>query len=244
LGIDWLKSTEDMRKILYRHVQPEMARKNLTLYPFLEKVTGQAPAGKDYDGNMRSGKYSRKSALLIFNWLQETNPAAAKAVEQEIARIDESIDGAWNKLLELERNPLHILPYDSRALGAAGYEIKRGKPFYFRFANDSDGFAVGFQKQNNIWLSLPLDRVQNPVPVSAGVIELPKQVDGKNIDPIAEEKLRDLLEFMIVVYTNKDIAAPTPRDDEGVLQRDDLDAFADKALQAVPKLYTTSLLVT
>jgi len=120
LGIDWLKSTEDMLKTLYRHVQPEMTRKNLTLYSFLELVTGHAPAGKDYDGNMRSGKYARKSALLIFNWLQETNPAAAKAVEQEVAKIDENIDGAWHKLLELERNPLHILPYDSRALGAAG----------------------------------------------------------------------------------------------------------------------------
>lgn len=251
MGIDWLKSTEDMRQILYRHVQPEMARMNLTLYSFLEKVTGHAPAGKDYDGNMRSGKYARKSALLIFNWLQETNPAAANAVEQEIAKIDENIDGAWNKLLELERNSIHILPYDSHALGAAGFpslvpthEIKRGKPFYFRFANESDGFAIGFQRQNNIWLSLPLDRAVNPVPVSAGVIELPKQQDGKNIDPIAEEKARDLLEFLIVVYTDENLEPPMPQPNEGALQRDDLDAFADKVIKACPKLYATSLLIT
>jgi len=150
----------------------------------------------------------------------------------------------------LGRNPLHILPYESCALGAAGFpslvpvhEIKRGKPFYFRFMNDSGGFAIGFQRQNNVWLSLPLDRVQSPVPVSAGVIELPnKQTDGRNIDPITEETARDLLEFMIVVYTDKDILQRLHRE----MMRVHCNAMIWMHLQIrhYRQLYTTSLLVT
>lgn len=254
MKIDWLKSTKEMRKILYRHLQPEMARKNLTLYKFLEKVTGRVPAGKGYDGNMRAGSYSRKSASLMFDWLQITNPASAKAVEQEIARIDEVIDDAWNLLLQLERKPLNIIPFNlDHAIGAASFpavipvhEISRGKPFYFRFENLNTGFAIGFQKQNHVWLPLPLDRLQNPVVVNEGRVELPRQPDGSTIDPIAEERARDLLEFLIVICSDESIAMPTNTTNlkEAAFQRDDLDEFANKALNASPNLYSTSLLVS
>jgi len=239
-GIDWLKSTTEMRQILYRYVQLEMARKNLTLYKFLEKVTGRSPAGKGYDGNMRAGTYSKKSASLMFDWLETVNPAIAKIVESEVVAIDENIDDAWNMLLCIERKPLTVLSYDPSTLGAARfpsliplYEISRGKPFYFQFVNEDEGYAIGFQKQNNRWLSLPLDRQQDLVAVSSGMVELPKNADGRNVDPIVEEEARDLLEFLIIVFSDKTIKLPKANNNEGILERNMLNEFAHNVLNAV-----------
>jgi len=73
---------------------------------------------------------------------------------------------------------------------------------------------------------------------------LPKQSDGKTLDPIAEEEARDLLEFLIVVYSDENIKAPKLKKDADVLQPDDLDEYAAQVLNASPNLYATSLLVT
>ena len=201
---------------------------------------------------MRAGAFSRKYAAQFFVWLNVNNPAAAKAVELDIAESGNLKVGAWHDLLQLERKPLEVLPFNPKnPFGAAKFpsiipihEIPRGKPFYFHFENTQIGHATGFQKHNSVWLSLPLDRVENPVPVARGKIELPKKANGKSIDPIAEEIERDLLEFLIIVYSGEIIAPPHPINEDGLFKLKELDGFAARTLEAGPTLYAASLLVT
>lgn len=247
--IDWRSASRIERQILYRYLKAEMDRRGLTLHQLIEEATGSVMVGDGYDANMRSGRFSRKYAHLLFDWLEQMNPARAASVAGEIFAAGQSPAGAWQELVGGFTGSIAIIDHPERQTlvkFADGQPIRRialGKPFFLRIQCPADGFAIGFQQTNSLWYPLPLGREAGWVAVDDGRNDLPCRTDG-TVDPLIEETEIGPARFVILFAVGKtefkETANPTVP-----LSRQQLDKFAATLDQNPPPfVFSARLLIT
>lgn len=248
--IDWLKSSEKERRILYSHLKAEMDLRNIDLAIMLEEALGKTNLGLNYDTSMRTGRFARKYVSSFYQWLEQKNPERATRAISEIQASTSSARGAWAELIARPSKPIEIIPIRAKSLNVVGfasgtpaYEIERGRPFFLRIESEQPGFAIGFQKFRMVWYPLPLGRDRHYVAIKAGTNELPKSVDGSTIDPICEEIETGTFEFMLLLTSERLVVLPI---ESGLaISPSTLDKIADKCSENDQvQLHSTKLLIS
>lgn len=247
--IDWRHASEKERQILYRYLKAEIDTRNMTLYQLIEEATGSVAVGHGYDANMRSGRFSRKSAYQFFDWLEQKNPARAASVAEEILAAGNSTAEGWQKLVGGFTGPIAIIEHPERqdlvrfADDQPVQRVALGKPFFLRIHCPANGFAIGFQQTKSLWYPLPLGREPGWVSVHGDDNDLPCRADG-TVDPLVEETETGPVQFVILFAAAraefKQAANPT-----APLSRQRLDAFADALDQSPPPfVFSSRVLIT
>lgn len=229
--IDWRSASREERQILYRFLKAEMDSRNMTLFEMLKEALGTANVGQGYDANMRSGRFNRKHAYLLFDWLEQKNPQRAASVAAEILAEGNSPAGAWQELTSRGAGSIAIIEHPERqelVKFADEHPVRRialGKPFFLQIHCPADGFAIGFQQKRSLWYPLPLGREAGWVSVHSHSNDLPCRADGR-VDPLVEETEPGPARFLILFSTEptKLKGATNP---VAALSRQQLDAFAE-----------------
>lgn len=77
--MNWRKSSVAQRKTLYEAVKNTVDSKGKNFDQLIPEILGTTVSGS-YRSTLRAGKYSKKKAVLMFDWLAQNNPSAAEAV--------------------------------------------------------------------------------------------------------------------------------------------------------------------
>lgn len=248
--IDWLKSSEKERRILYAHLKAEMDLRNIDLPAMLVQALGKTNLGQNYDTSMRTGRFARKYALSFYQWLEQKNPERAMRAISEIQVGTSSTKSAWAELIARPSKQIEIVPIKVKSLNVVGfasgipvYEIERGRPFFLRIESEQSGFAIGFQKFRSVWYPLPLGRDQHYIAINAGTNELPRSGGGSEIDPICEETETGTFEFVLLLAPERLIVPPI---ESGLaISPSTLDKIADKCSENDQvQLHSTKLLIS
>jgi hypothetical protein len=219
---DWLASTEDERKALYRIVKQVRDETGLTWTALYRQALGRPPsAGIGYEDNFRAGRIGKTHAHRLYAWLQARHPRHAQALDKLTGR-SESATGlplgvAWRRLVQrrAEREKIELI-----ALGAVGppgrvsaarrrlgpvetYQL--GRPFQFKLDSPIAGHLVAFVEHRFRWSPLDLAEDGHSAPVDAGVVILPQQ-DGQPV-PLAEHDDPGLHRFLFITVTDQTVVA-------------------------------------
>ena len=124
--VDWLKASVGERQILYRHFKTAADKRNRSADELCIDVTG-IKQGLDYDKTLRAGKYSRKIAYQIFDWLTVNEPTIAHAaVEAIYFDRRETFRSDWSRLIarHASTSGLNIVPFE---LGIVGHLVAKAR---------------------------------------------------------------------------------------------------------------------
>ena len=253
---DWLASTEDERKALYRIVKQVRDETGLTWTALYRQALGRSPsAGIGYEDNFRAGRIGKTHAHRLYVWLQARHPRHAQALDKLTGR-SESATGlplgvAWRRLVErrTERGKVELVAVaelgdpDRRSLARRRTgpveSYKLGRPFQLRLDCPIAGHLVAFVEHRFRWSPLDLAEDGNSVPIALGTTILPLQ-DGQPI-PLVEHDDPGLHRFLFIAVTDQTVVADIEHAQVGIhLPIGALDALAIALLALEPDCWAVA----
>lgn len=216
---DWLSSTVEARRLLYRHIKRVIDTSALTWTKVYREGLGEAGApGLGYEDNFRSGRIARGKAARLYGWLRVFHPATADRLDLDLEEIANVPNGEWEKLLAAygrfaELDVISLAQGEPGIVGFADAEplsrvrVRLGEPFCFRLNTDREGRALAFQSVGGRWYSLPLSRDRLSQAVEKGSVYLPLSPDGTSLAPLVEDHDAGRHRFVIALATKELVSA-------------------------------------
>jgi hypothetical protein len=202
VAVDWLASTIEQRKTLYRTLRQIIDREGENWNSIFRAAIGsEAEIGIGYQDNFRAGRIARTKAHRLYRWLTDAYPtyAAALVAELEGDECAFSSGAAWDKFLTehgrfvgieavLMDDPSISLVTFAKREPLAQPIIPLGASFYFRVNSEQVGRVVALQSVEDRWHGLPLRPDGLADAVTAGANILPRLADSDQPLPLSEEQ--------------------------------------------------------
>jgi hypothetical protein len=186
VAVDWQRTANDERKLLYRAIRESMDRTHADWPAIFRRAYGAAVAlGDGYIDNFRAGRISRRRAQRLYDWLQSDHPDIAARLERDIRALYDAgpTDGPWEAFLA-EHGQYGLIKVerakaDTSSRGRSRIEAARAPPridaelpldTWFNLMIDSPvaGYVTGLQWIRGQWLYLPLSPHGTGVRLSGG----------------------------------------------------------------------------
>ena len=201
--INWLKSTTEDRKILYRFAKHIRDYERWSFDRFLREALGSdEKVGLGYEDNFRSGRISRKKANLIYRWMCQNRPDQAHQLSLEIhaarMRGTEPPDTSWDGLIRkygrfsnleivsVRMSPIGLVDI-ADAEPISDRPLRLGEEFCFRLEVSFAGQVLAFQHHGDQWYPLPLSKSGLHCAAQTGVQILPNDPETGAPVPLSEQ---------------------------------------------------------
>lgn len=211
---DWLSSTPDARRQLYRCCKRIVDREYGGRWsPFYGEVFGAAVTfGSGYEDNFRAGRISRVKANMIAQWLARSHPAEAGVLDAAIGTGSERLqtDYHLSRLFAASRatGMLAIVAVEQTDLTIVGiaqrrndqtYRLRLGQMFCLDFTIAHAGTALAFQLYKSRWYPLPLTDRSLTAPVETGTHIFPRSMADGSPLPLSEEAQAGRFQFAVLI---------------------------------------------
>jgi len=202
---------------LYRFSKSIRDRLGLTWEKFFARaLTVPFIPGLKYEDNFRKGNIAKSKAAQIAGWIEKNDPEIAAELESAVyaRRVEagEFHENLWQQLIgdRAQTGSVKVLPYKKSSLGLVEFatpealaEVKLGAQFYFQVSVPCKGNLWGFEGYEGQWYPMALQRGAAKLSVTRGAVNVPSKDEGKNIEPVCENKDLGRHEFAFVFVTGK-----------------------------------------
>lgn len=205
--IDWLQSSVEERRALYGALKNAADRRNMGVTALTAEITAQA-LGADYDKTLRAGRYSRKTAGVLAEWLSQHETKRYAQALNEISRSkDEEKDLTWRAFSDRfrESDACRIilrkhseLPIVRPSTQRAQLNLSLHEEFYIAINAAEDGHAIAFQNFSSRWYPLPLAGYRPVAKINAGQSSIPINPENGKIDYLAEDEHVGYHEIVVI----------------------------------------------
>src|SRR6056297_2132056 len=192
MTIDWLRASIEQRKILYRQMKRAADEKNIDIEKLAFRITGERSRG-EYIKTLRSGKYSKKSALQFYNWLAANEPNLQQALAEDLMSDPLGLPGSqWSQLLDKRATSygFEIVPRGFEIVGFSRgqptQQIRVNEDFCLKLSNPRAGFAVALQFYDGSWYPLPIHPENMMLPIPAATLLLPTNPATGKVEFLSE----------------------------------------------------------
>lgn len=208
---DWLKSTTDARKQLYKVCKAIVDRHYLGDWRKLYiEVFGKNYATSYSDGdNFRAGRLGRKKSAALFDWIAIHHQDDANELLRLVLSINDNWDALFKDLPQTDAislirfNSLGLVTFANKSLDLL--ELKLKEEFIFKYEGMNDAFIFAFQCVDGAYHVMPLDERHTYCQSQKGGV-FPMNADNQPM-ALFEAEQKGLHKFVFIIGDKSTIKA-------------------------------------